>query len=290
VTRFWGVGEYPNWTTFIAEFTKDYVPPTTGLLYSTRAAASVGGIAFEAGDIVHLDTATGLTTMYFDVSDVLSAPTPNVDAFARMADGSLLISFDATVSIPGLSGGPSGNTVEDEDLVRFTPTSLGEVTAGTWTFHFDGSDVALNTNGEDVDAVAVDSAGVLWISFEGQFDVGGGITGSDEDVLQFTPTTTGSTTSGTWAWILMGRDADVKMGSLGEDTDALDRDATTNVITLSTDGDFQVPVNVTGDRRDLLQFTPTQLGFDPAGSWAVILDGDLFGLADDDIDGIEILP
>jgi hypothetical protein len=289
-TKYWGVGEYPNWTTYIAEFTKDYPVPTSGMLYSTRAAATVGGIAFEAGDIVHLDPATGVTSMYFDIGDVLSAPTPNLDAFAVRSDGTILISFDATVTIPGLSGGPNGNVVEDEDIVVFTPTALGEVTAGSWSFFFDGSDVALNINGEDIDAIALDAAGNLLVSFEGPFDVGGGIAGYDEDVLMFTPTTTGATTTGTWSWILMGRDTDVKMAQVGEDTDALDFDVATGNLLLSTDGDFSVPVKITGQNRDLVQFVPTQLGFDPAGTWSVVFDGDLYGLADDDIDAIDILP
>jgi len=288
-SKFWGVGEYPNWATHIVEFEKTYTPPATGLLYSTRAFASVGGIAFEAGDIVHLDTATGVTSMYFDISDVLASPTPNLDAFAVLADGSILISFEDTVTIPGLSGGPNGNKVEDEDIVQFIPTTLGEATAGSWSFYFDGSDVGLNVAAEDIDALAVDGSGNLWVSFVGAWDVGGGMTGQDEDVLQFTPTTLGASTSGTWSWILMGRDPDVKMGSAGEDTDALDYSVATGKLTLSTDGDFQVPVAVKGQNRDLVQFTPTALGFDPAGTWAVVFDGDVWGLADDDIDGIEIL-
>ncbi|HZI43846.1 MAG TPA: hypothetical protein VFD53_01425, partial [Ilumatobacter sp.] len=287
---YWGVGEYPDWTTFIAEFDNTHTLPTSGRLYSTRAAASVGGIAFEAGDIVHLDTTTGVTQMHFDISDLLASPTPNVDAFAVLASGDILISFDDTVTIPGLSGGPAGNTVQDEDIVTFTPTNLGEVTAGSWTFYFDGSDVALNVAGEDIDALAVDAVGNLWISFEGGFDVGGGLTGFDEDILLFTPTTTGSSTTGTWSMIVKGNDPDVALGAAGEDVDALDLDNTTGKFNVSTDGNFMVPTGISGQNRDLIEFTPTALGSNPAGTWVFKFDGDAWGLANDDIDGLEILP
>jgi len=287
---YWGVGEYPDWTTYIAEFDNTHTLPTSGRLYSTRAAASVGGIAFEAGDIVHLDTTTGVTQMHFDISDLLASPTPNVDAFTVLASGDILISFDDTVTIPGLSGGPSGNTVQDEDIVTFTPTNLGEVTAGSWTFYFDGSDVALNVAGEDIDALAVDAVGNLWISFEGGWDVGGGLTGFDEDILLFTPTTTGSSTTGTWSLIVKGNDPDVALGAAGEDVDALDLDNSNGKFNVSTDGNFMVPTGVSGQNRDLIEFTPTALGSNPAGTWKFTFDGDAWGLANDDIDGLEILP
>ena len=289
-TKFWGVGEYPNWTTHIVEF--DGVPtvPTTGVLYSVRTAFNLGGLHVEPADIVHLDPVTGVHTMYFDGSDLGLVSTANIDAFCVLADGSILLSFDTSLQIPGMTGGPSGFGIYDEDVIKFVPTSLGEVTTGSSSFYFDGSDVGCSATTEDLDALAVDSAGNLWISFEGVFTVGG-ISGKDEDVMQFTPTALGAVTSGSWSWILNGADADVRMTQTGEDTDALDYDLVSGTLTLSTDGDFQVvPTSVTGQNRDLLTFTPTALGFNPAGTWAVTLDGDLYGLSASDIDGLEILP
>ncbi len=287
-TTYWGVGEYPNWGTWIASFDGTPTVPTTGLLYSTRADATVDTFSFKAGDIVHLDTTTGITSMYFDCSDLISG-SPNLDAFCVRSDGTILMSFADVLTIPGLTGGPNGTTVEDEDVVKFTPTGLGEATAGTFSFYFDGSDVGLTRTSEDVDALAVDTAGNMLISFEGFWDQTG-MSGYDEDVLKFTATSLGATTAGTWTWFLNGRDADVALGSAGEDVDALDYDLVAGTLALSTDGAFMVPVNLTGDNHDLLTFTPTALGFDPAGTWAVTFDGDLWGLSTDDIDGIEILP
>jgi hypothetical protein len=289
VTKFWGVGEYPNWGTWITDF--DGVPdsPTSGVLYSTRATTTIGSLTFEAGDIVHLDPVTNLTAMYFDCSDVISGAA-NVDAFCLRSDGTILMSFEDTLSIPGLTGGPNGTTVEDEDVVKFTPTSLGDTTSGSFSFYFDGSDVALNVQGEDIDALAVDNSGNLLVSFLGPWDVGGGLTGQDEDVLKFTATSLGATTAGTWSWFLNSGDPDVALDGLGEDLDALDFDLVSGTITLSTEGSFQVPVGLTGQNHDLLMFTPTALGFNPAGSYQVTLDGDLYGLTSSNIDGLEILP
>ena len=289
-TKFWGVGEYPNWTTYIAEFDGVPTTPTTGVLYSLRAPMTLGGLQVEAGDIIHLDPVLGSYAMYFDVSDVITTGVPNIDAFAVLSTGEILMSFDAVVSIPGLTGGPTGTNVADEDIVKFIPTSLGDITAGTFSFYFDGSDVGCGASGEDIDALAVDASGNLWVSFEGVSFLPGGISGNDEDIFQFTPTSLGATTAGTWSWILYGLDPDVKLGSTGENVDALDYDLVSGTLTVSTIGDFKVPFNLTGQNRDLITFTPTALGFNPAGTWALTLDGDLYGLTAADIDGLEILP
>jgi hypothetical protein len=50
---------------------------------------------------------------------------------------------------------PSGANVDDSDIVCFVPSSLGATTAGAFVFHFDGSDVGLTTDDEDVDAIAL---------------------------------------------------------------------------------------------------------------------------------------
>jgi hypothetical protein len=191
-----------------------------------------------------------------------------------------------------MTGGPNGTTLENADMVRFIPTSLGEVTAGSWQFYFDGSDVGLDIANENIDALAFDGSGNPIISVTGPFDFGGGFTGKDEDLLLFTPTSLGATTAGTWSMFLNGRANDVRLGSPGEDVDALDYDPVTNQITVSTVGDFLVPVNLAGHKDDLITFTATTLGANPTGSWAFTFDGSAEGLDDvaDDIDDIEILP
>ena len=66
--------------------------------------------------------------------------------FARLADGSLLLSFDG-----GFALGPFG-TVDDFNTLCFVPTSLGNTTAGQFFMYFDASDVGLDINDEDIDS------------------------------------------------------------------------------------------------------------------------------------------
>ena len=294
-TKFWGVGEYTrstnSWGTQLFDFDTTWDAPTSGILMTFRGDKTTGGLSFLRGDIVHCDPSTNVYSMYFDLSDVL--PTyPNVKSFALSPTGTIVMGFGATLKIPGLTGGPNGTSVDPQDLVEFTPTTLGDFTSGTWSFYFDGSDVNLDTNAENIDALAFDLSGNLALSFIGPWDVGGGLTGHDEDLVLFTPTSLGSATAGTWSMLLNGRDTDVRLGSPGENVDGLDWDPANSKLTVSTVGDFQVPVNLTGHKDDLITFTYTALGSNPAGTWALTFDGSNHGLNDtnDDIEDIEILP
>jgi hypothetical protein len=87
-----------------------------------------------------------------------------------------------------------GVTARDEDLLAFSPTSLGATTSGTWALYFDGSDVALTNSTEDVDGVSIASDGKIYLSTTGVFSVSG-VSGDDEDVFVCTPTSLGDTTA-----------------------------------------------------------------------------------------------
>src|SRR5262249_5657243 len=131
-------------------------PAGPTLLYSFKAATTLPGIgAIQNEDIVAFNVATGTWSIVFDGSDV-GLSTATLDGFCFLPDGDLLLSFNAARTIPGLVGGPGGSTtVDDSDIVRFTPSSLGATTSGVFTFYFDGSDVGLTTDAEDVDAIAL---------------------------------------------------------------------------------------------------------------------------------------
>jgi len=152
----------------------------------------------DDSDVVRFDaTSLGATTagtfsMYFDGSDVgLTQSAADVDAFELLSDGRLVMSTTGTVSV-------SSASARDEDLLAFTPTSLGQTTAGTFALYFDGSDVGLGESPEDIDAVSVDSAGRLYLSTADVFAVPG-LSGGDEDVFVFNPTQLGPTTAGTYS-------------------------------------------------------------------------------------------
>jgi hypothetical protein len=173
---------------------------TDSLVFSLDTdGAALPGVAgtIDDSDLVRFDatslgaTTSGTFSMYFDGSDVgLTTSGEDVDAFELLANGSVVLSTEGSVGVTGASG-------DDEDLLAFTPTSLGSTTSGGFAMWFDGSDVGLTTSGEDVDAAAVDAAGRIYLSTLNGFTVTG-VSGADEDVFVFNPSTLGATTTGTF--------------------------------------------------------------------------------------------
>jgi hypothetical protein len=170
------------------------------LLLSFDVAGSVPGIAglVDDSDIVEFEaTSLGPSTsgsfqLYFDASDVgLLQSSEDVDGIEVHGAGTILLSTEGPTDVPGL-------VAADEDVLAFAPTSLGSVTAGTFTMYFQGSDVGLGESSEDVDAFGFDSLGALHLSTLDGFAVPG-VSGQDEDLFVFTPTSLGPTTSGTYS-------------------------------------------------------------------------------------------
>ena len=183
-------------------WTVDPAPPTQDVMYvSSTSGGSVGGVSFADEDILAFNRTTNTWSRYFDGSDVgLSGDRArDVNAFHVLNDGTILLSFIGDTTIPDVG------SVDDSDIVRFIPTSLGTSTSGRFELYFDGSDVGLTTNGEDIDALHLLSDGRLVISTIVNSDVTG-TTWRDEDLLVFTPTSLGATTSGSWALYFDGSD------------------------------------------------------------------------------------
>lgn len=238
---------------------------TGKVLVSVLGSPTLGAAGVVADeDIAQYDGATSTWSLYFDGSDVgLSAYA--IDAMAILPSGDILISIDADGTVAGLVGGPSGTSVDDSDIIRFTPTSLGATTAGTWNFYFDGSDVGLTTTGEDIDAIAILPSGAIGISTLTDPSVTGLSGLADEDVIAFTPTALGSVTSGTYAYYFDGSDVGLSTNN-NEDVDALFVESN-GVMTLSTIGAFSV-TGATGTDEDAFKFTPTATGTNTTGSFA----------------------
>lgn len=260
------------------EFT--LVPAFGDLLISPRNNGVVGGVAYKDEDILSYDNSTNEWALYFDGSDV--GITTDVDAFAQLTDGSLLLSFEVETSVSGLG------IVDDSDIVHFTPEFLGATTSGTFSWYFDGSDVDLTTDSEDIDAFAVVS-GTLQISTLGDPSVPG-LTGlRDEDLLTFIPTQLGETTSGSWAFYFDG--SDVGLGDTdNEDLQGTYIDPATGAIYLSTKGQFDVP-GLDGNGADIVICTPTTLGADTNCTYTLFWVGSSHGLTTDTIDafGLNLL-
>lgn len=261
--------------------------PTTGILFSLKRNTTVAGQAMQKYDVWHLDTVTGIYSQVFNAANLFAAPK-NIDAIALMDDGSLLISWLVATSVPCLFGGPNGDLVEPADVVKFVPYQWGSGTFGHFEFYFDGSDVGLDTTSENTDGLALDGSGNLLISVNGGLNVPG-LTGLDEDVVLFTPTSLGKNTAGTWSMFLKGVDNDVRLGGLTEDVDAIDFDLALNMLYLSTEGDYIVPVGLSGQNDDILAFAGTVWGSNPSGTFSQVFDGAAFSLNPEDIDALHVL-
>jgi hypothetical protein len=214
-------------------------------------------------DVVLRDETAGTWSMYLDGSDV-GLGAWGIDGLARLADGSLVMSFDKDVTLPGLIGGPSGTSVHRCDLVRFVPTSTGWNTAGQWHFWFDGSDVGLDTANEDIDAVDVLANGDVIISTKSKATVPGFTNFTPNGLLRFTPSSMGAATAGSWQIHLDGLDVGLTSGK--ENLDAVQVGAGGR-ISLSTTGNFEV-AGLDGRGGDAFDFFPVTLGQFTSGSFA----------------------
>jgi hypothetical protein len=246
---------------------------------SSTTAGTAGTIAFNDEDILIRNQGTGAWSLYFDGSDVGLTNT-DVSGIQLQPDGSILMSFSTSISLSGLG------TVDDSDVVRFVPTALGSSTAGSFQWHFDGSDVGLSTTTEVLDALGVTADGKLVFSTSGDFSVTGA-TGADEDLLVFTPTALGSTTSGTWGLYFDGSDVGLSSTS-NVDVNGVWIEPATGQLYLSTLGAFSV-TGVAGDGADIFTCTPTSLGSTTACTFAMYWDGSNNGFAGEVVDSVAIV-
>ncbi len=248
------------------------------ILISTATHSWAGDLNFENEDIAVLDQVTHQWQLYFDGSDMGLRAT-NLDAFAPQADGSLLMSLNTPTTLRGVG------SVDDSDIVRFIPTSLGETTRGVWQMYFDGSDVGLTDDGEDVDVVTLLPDNQLLISTNAAVSVPG-VQGNDEDLLLFTPVQLGQNTIGSWGLYFDGSD----VGLTYYDVVSHLADETSGDLYFAFDSQFVID-GISGSGGDMLGCHPTSLGshtvcdFDPALFW----DGSNH-LVNSFLDGFAILP
>ena len=229
---------------------------------NNTAVPGVGTVRDE--DIVAYDEGTGTWSLIFDGSDV-GLGSLEISGLAVLPSGDLLLSFTAAGTVGGIA-------VDDSDIVQFTPTSLGSTTAGSFSLYFDGSDVGLTSNGEDVDAITLAADGRLIISTTGGFS-GTGASGADEDLFIFTGTL-GANTSGTFALHFDGSDVALNSSS-SEDIDGASLTSGGDLI-FSTLGAFSVS-GASGDDEDVAQFSGT-FGSTTSGTFSLRLDLSALGI------------
>ena len=230
-------------TALIYHYDVFYVSPATN--------GTISGITYTGSDILQYTKSTNTWAMYFDGSDV--GVTKNVSAFAFLPNGDILLSFAANQVIAGQG------TFAAHDVARFDPTTTGDTTAGAFTWYFDGSDVGLTTSGEKIDALDALADGRLLISTGGAAGVpksGGTYKWQDEDVMTFTPTALGATTTGTWATAVYF-DGTAVTGLGAEDVNGFAVDEVTNDRYLTILGAFKLG-SLSGNGKSIVKL--------PAGS------------------------
>ncbi|EMI16411.1 metallophosphoesterase [Rhodopirellula maiorica SM1] len=246
------------------------------LYFAINSSATLSnGITIESEDIIFFDGEN--FSQFFDGSDV-GLESFRIDGLHVISESEFLISFTGSGSIPGIAG-----TVDDSDIVKFTATELGETTGGTFELYFDGSDVGLTSGGEDIDSISLLADGRLLISTRSSYNVGT-VAGDDEDILVFTPTSLGETTTGDWALFFDGSD----VGLAGEDVNGVSFYPDGNLY-LSTDGSFDALDSTVRD-DDVLLFRPLTLGDDTTGNIAknIYFDGSVYGLSPYDVMAVHV--
>ncbi|MEN8260894.1 MAG: choice-of-anchor Q domain-containing protein, partial [Pseudomonadota bacterium] len=247
-----------------------------GTLYvSSSSGGTVNGIGFRDEDILAFDLVGGAWSMFFDGSDVGLRRT-DVDGFVVEDGGNILMTFSTPVTLPGVG------SVGDSDIVRFTPTSTGDLTTGSFSLFFDGSDVGLTRKGEDIDAIAFDPDGRLVVSTTGRFNAGGAF-GRDEDLSVFNATSFGPNTAGTFELYVDASD----VGLTGRDVNGADVKGANGDIYLTKTGKFTLP-GVSGDAADIFIFRPTLLGSTTTGTFHPFFDGSANGFGRENVDGFDI--
>jgi hypothetical protein len=243
------------------------VTPPILLYLSTLGDVSVGGLG--AGDDADVYAWFGGTTYtrVFDASANNVPAAADVDALVVEDADTLYVSFLAATTLPGVGA------VAPHDVVKFD--------AGTWTMHFDGSDVELTAAAENVDAFEVLGAGVVAVSTTGNPDVPG-ITGeADEDLLRCNGSF-GNDTVCAWSFYFDGDDIGLQAGQENVDAAAV---AGANVY-LSTTGGFSVP-GLSGDNEDVFSCNGGARGATTTcPSFSMFFDGSANGITDD-LDAID---
>jgi Tol biopolymer transport system component len=266
----------------IATATPTYTPTATPsysynpLYASFGSSGAVGGVSFANEDILRFDGSTW--SLYLDGSDV-GLGGVDVEAFSITNSNTILMAFDKTITLNGITFAPT-------DIAQFNAASLGSNTVGTFSWYFHGANVGFDTTSENIDALDVLPDGHLLISTTGNPSVTG-VSGKDEDILAFTPTTLGATTSGSWAMYFHGSNVGLADAS-SEDTDVVEVAADGKVY-LSTSGSFTV-TGASGAGEDIFVCTPGSLGNVTACSYSPTLyfDGSTWGLAGNNLDAFNL--
>ena len=248
-------------------------PATAGdqLYISLSQPLQAAGNVYEDEDILYINTDNGDTSIVFDGSSF--GITTDLNAFSFQPDGNILMSFDSPIDIPGIG------RVDDSDIVNF------DVSSESFSLYFDGSDVGLSTNGEDIDAISLTESGDLVISTISNFKVSR-LRGGNEDLIVFSASSLGPTTRGTFSTLFDGSTLGLN-DNRNEDVGAISVDESSNHIYLSTTGSYTVG-DLSGPIADVLLYD-TALANNRIFAFSMFWRGQDSGIVDNNaIDGLHI--
>ena len=153
-----------------ADIDAAHVLDSGNIIISTFANATLGGLAFNPGDLVEYNPTTDTATLYFEQD--LFSQVENIDSVYILESGNIILSTIGSATLGGLS-------FEAGDLVEYNPTT------DTAILYFEGS---LFTDTENIDAVHILDNGNIVLS---TVDVAtlGGLSFTSGDLVEYNPTT-----------------------------------------------------------------------------------------------------
>ena len=188
-----------------------------------------------------------------------------------------IVTATAIYLSPSGTGTLGGKAVTGADILAYVQAT------NTWDVLYDGSYVNTTKN---VDAFAFDGDDIL-LSFAANQVIAGVGTFAGQDIARFTPTSLGyNNTAGSFVWAFDG--SDVGLTTSAENIDVLWIDSQGRLY-ISTTGTAKVTGaggTITAHDEDVLRFTPTALGANTTGTWALYWDATpIAGMGVEDIGG-----
>ena len=247
------------------------LPSSAGdFLFALAGSQTVGDdLKVQDEDVVRYLAATDSFELVLDGSDV-GLSRLAIDALSLLPGGDFVLSFKDPGRVPDVG------KVDDSDVVRFHPSTLGPDTSGTFSLYFDASVIGLTTGGEDVDALEIVGADV-YMSTTGSFDALGTV-GSAEDVFVCRPA------SGCDESQLAFDGSGADLTGAGEDIDGLafENDDATSTPLFSTAGAFSAG-GISGRGEDIFScdraLSDCQNAPSLPVSFDLVFDGDLRTIA-----------
>ncbi|MCP4407748.1 MAG: DNRLRE domain-containing protein [Gammaproteobacteria bacterium] len=163
-------------TTLTVDITALHVLANGHLVLAAEGSptATLGGLSFEAGDLVDYDPATDTATLIFDGSTLFTDPLEKFKSVHVLDNGHFILSTDSDANLGGLS-------FTDIDLVEYDPVT------DTASLYFDGS---LTTLTVDITALHVLANGHLVLAAKGGPTATlGGLSFEAGDLVDYDPAT-----------------------------------------------------------------------------------------------------